>query len=318
MDEARQQRPWPVRAQAPADALKAAAAKRDGLRTDLEAAKAAVLAIATELAAAESEWAAAQAGMEAVQAEASQGAEPQQGVSRQDAEVLGVLREMVTATGVPVQNLLTALYTVISNQATATAAAAAAGLGAARAPGGGLGGPAAGGAQASDVGGAAQAAAEPAPGMGRAAAAQAGTGPGLVQQGLAAAARADSQGAGAGAPGAGRRGGGARASCTGGQTEVKVATDLAVGAVRHSWLGAAARCLTGRSLTVLEGVNRARRPPTGANPSDASDGHDGCGVACQRGRVRCVRLGHLSAGWSGRGCRWGEASNPGPPLWGIG
>ena len=112
LDEARQQRPWPVRAQAAADALRAASAKRDGLRTDLEAAKAAVTSIAAELAAAEADWTGAQASMGAVKAEVRQGAEPQPGISQQDEEVLGALRGMVASTGLPVQNLLTALYTV--------------------------------------------------------------------------------------------------------------------------------------------------------------------------------------------------------------
>ena len=110
LDEARQQRPWPVRAQAAADALRAASAKRDGLRTDLEAAKAAVTSIAAELAAAEADWTGAQASMGAVKAEVRQGAEPQPGISQQDEEVLGAPRGMVASTGLPVQNLLTALY----------------------------------------------------------------------------------------------------------------------------------------------------------------------------------------------------------------
>ena len=47
-----------------------------------------------------------------VKAEVRQGAEPQPGISQQDEEVLGALRGMVASTGLPVQNLLTALYTV--------------------------------------------------------------------------------------------------------------------------------------------------------------------------------------------------------------
>ena len=66
--EARQQRPWPMRAQAAADAL-----RRQRSAEDLDAARAAVEATAEELAAAEEEQAAAQASMDVVQAEAGRG-----------------------------------------------------------------------------------------------------------------------------------------------------------------------------------------------------------------------------------------------------
>jgi hypothetical protein len=64
--EVRQQRPWPARAQAAADALRAASATADAWRGDLEAARAAAEAIAEELATAEGEQVASQAAMDAV------------------------------------------------------------------------------------------------------------------------------------------------------------------------------------------------------------------------------------------------------------
>ena len=61
--EPRQARPWPARAQAAADALKAASQRAASLRTDLEVARTTVAALEAEVGVAETELASAQAAL---------------------------------------------------------------------------------------------------------------------------------------------------------------------------------------------------------------------------------------------------------------
>jgi len=123
--EVRQQRPWPVRAQAAADALRAASAKAEALRGDLDAARAAVEAIAEELATAEADQVAAQAAMDEVQAEAGRSVAAGQPslLTPQDAEVVGTLRGLVGATGMSVQALMAALVVAVGSARAAGPAA---------------------------------------------------------------------------------------------------------------------------------------------------------------------------------------------------
>ena len=143
VSEARQQRPWPVRAQVAADALRPARLNTEGLRTDLEAARATVAAISADLATAEADLVAAQRCMDAVQAGVGRGADVRPELTPQDLEVIGALRGLVSSSGMPIQALLTALFNAIGNER-----ARAAGSAAGQAPGGGFGGHAVEGAQA--------------------------------------------------------------------------------------------------------------------------------------------------------------------------
>ena len=200
----------------------------------------------------------AQAGLDAAQTEVRRSAELRPELTTQDLEVIGALRGMVSSTGMP-KALLTALFNAIANQA------AAAGPAAGQAPGGGFGGHAVIGAQAyspacsptsaATAGALRQLQHVPLGGRGAGAGGGGGLAHGCGHAGLLAR---GGNGAGSGAAGAGRPDGPRRGGRDGGQAAVEIAPDLAVAAVRHSWVGAAAWCLAANRLTVLEGVNRAQ------------------------------------------------------------
>ena len=138
--ETRQARPWPVRVQAAADALKTASQRVASLQTDLETARTTVTALEAGLAEAEAEQAAAQAAVERVQAEVAS-APGVPAFTQQDMEVIAVLRALVTQAGMPIQDLLRQVGEAVAGaRAEATRAGLQGGLAGGQAPGGGSGG----------------------------------------------------------------------------------------------------------------------------------------------------------------------------------